>query len=590
MYDETEIRERIRLGEDSGCEFKQILFAGDTPRRPRRDDLADEIAALANARGGVLLCGVTDDGRVPGMSRAQLSALDALIVEVSTDAVKPPVAVRTYHRTLDGDPLVVVEIPEGEALHDSPGGSFVRVGASKKRMASDERLRLAQRRGQARFRSFDEQTVPNTGFQTLDETLWKPLLSAQGAEDPAGTLEKLALLAPDHTGTVRATVAGVLLCTPHPDQWLSGARVTATFYRGRDRASGQVDAQVIVGPLDRQIAAAVAFAARNTRVGARKEPWRVDLPQYSMRAVFEAVVNAIVHRDYSMRASAIRLSMFEDRLEIQSPGSLPNSLTIESMATRQATRNEVLASMLGRMQVGGIPGSEERLYFMERRGDGVPLILRETLELSGRPSRYGLIDDSETRLVIPAARPHASPATAVVSVRSDGAPLADVDVLMLFPNGSWKRARSDRQGNAKVDLHTTHLPMTVFAASTGHAASVEKDWVPGERALAMKLDELSEGGAVILTEGAGRIPGLLGTIEPRCDAHDRVYLHASNMAVNEGASQPVHFLLGERLRLTDSSGATRDVRVVDMVGRSAIIEYGAMPDSATEGDNECAGD
>ncbi|MCY3821198.1 MAG: ATP-binding protein [Gammaproteobacteria bacterium] len=139
IYDQAEIRERIRLGEDSGCEFKQIVFAGDTPRRPRRDDLADEIGALANAGGGLLLCGVTDDGRVPGMTRGRLSALDSLIVEVSTDAVKPPVAVRTCHRTLDGAPLVVVEVPEGEALHDSPGENLVRIGASKKRMASDQR-------------------------------------------------------------------------------------------------------------------------------------------------------------------------------------------------------------------------------------------------------------------------------------------------------------------------------------------------------------------------------------------------------------------------------------------------------------------
>ena len=221
----------------------------------------------------------------------------------------------------------------------------MRVGASKGRMASDERLRLAQQRGLARVRSFDEQTLPDTGFRTLEETLWKPLLSVEDACDPAGALEKLALLGRDHHGDVRATVAGILLCTSNPERWLRGARIVATFHGGRDRASGPLDAQEIVGPLRRQVAAGVAFAARNMRVGARKEPWRVDMPPYSMEAVFEAVVNAVVHRDYAIRKSAIRLSMFEDRLEIQSPGSLPNNLTIESMAKRQATRNEVLTSM-----------------------------------------------------------------------------------------------------------------------------------------------------------------------------------------------------------------------------------------------------
>ena len=375
----------------------------------------------------------TDDGEVQGFSREQIVELDSLLVEVSTDAIKPAVRIRTHHKQLDDKRLLLVEVPEGESQHDSPGGSYIRVGGSKKRMTSDERLRLAQRRGQARFRSFDEQTLPDTGFQTLDESLWKPLLTAEGAADPESALVKLALLAPDETGTPRATVAGVLLCTQNPEQWLPSACITATCYRGKDRASGQIDAQDIAGPLNRQIAAAVAFSVRNMRIAARKDPGRVDLPQYSDKVLFEAIVNAVAHRDYSMRGSKIRLSMFEDRLEIQSPGSLPNNLTIDSMATRQATRNEALTSVLGRMPVGGVQGSEDRQYFMERRGDGVPIIQRETRELSGKLPEYRLIDESEVCLTIPAAEQEQSPARAVITARSEGRPLPDIDLLVLFP-------------------------------------------------------------------------------------------------------------------------------------------------------------
>ncbi len=573
IHGESEIRARLRAGEDSGCEFKQIEFSGNLPRRPRRDDLADEIAAFANAGGGVLLCGVTDEGDVPGMSRAQIVALDSLLVEISTDSVKPAVRIRTYHRELEGRRLLVVDIPEGESQHDSPGGGFIRVGARKKRMTSDERLRLAQRRGQARFRSFDEQTIPQTGFRTLDESLWKPLLTAEGAADPPAALEKLALLAPDGTGTLRATVAGVLLCTANPERWLPAARIRATCYQGRDRASGQADAQDVVGPINRQIGTASAFVARNMRVAARKEPSRVDLPQYSMRAVFEAVVNAVVHRDYSMRAQATRLSMFADRLEIQSPGSLPNNLTVDSMARRQATRNEVLASMLGRMPVGGVRGGEDRQYFMERRGDGVPIIMRETLALVGRPPVYELIDGSETLLTIPAASLEPSPAVTTVTVRSGGEPLRGIDVLALFPNGTWKRARSDQFGEVRLELHTTHLPMTVFAAAQGYSPCIVNDWIPARGALAISLEELSEGGAVIFAEATGSIPGLSGKLNPICDTHGRAYLYATNITINDGQPQPVYFLLGEPLRLTDSNGTTRQIRIVGIMGRSAILEY-----------------
>ena len=572
-YSDEEIRRRLQLGEDSNWEFKAVEFTGDRPRSPSRTDLADEIAAFANMDGGVLLFGVTDEGEVQGMSREQIIELDSLLVEVSTDSIRPPVRIRTYHRQLDGRLLVVVEVPGGDSQHESPGGSYIRVGGTKRRMTSDERLRLAQRRGQARFHSHDEQTVPGTGFDTLDDSLWRPLLSSEGAAEPESALVKLALLANDDAGILRATVAGVLLCTRNPEQWLPNAGITATRYRGSDRASGQIDAQEITGPLNRQIGDAVAFALRNMRVAARKDPARVNLPQYSEKALFEAIVNAVVHRDYSIRGSRIRLSMFEDRVEIQSPGSLPNNLTLDSMAARQATRNEALTSALARMPVGGIQGSEDRHYIMETRGDGVPIILRETRDLSGKPPEYRLIDGSEVLLTIPAAVLEQSPASAVITVRSAGQPLPGADVLALFPNKTWKRMATDENGEAKVDLHTTHLPMTVFTAAPGYRAHLEREWVPSKGSLAVEIEPLLEGGSVIFAESTGYLTVVKGRLNPIRDTHDRTYLYASNIAINQGKQQPVHFALGEDLRLTDADGLEAIVRIVDVVGRSALLEY-----------------
>ena len=573
-YGSEEVIRRLRIGEDSRWEFKQVDFAGSRPRSPSRNDWANEIAAFANANGGVLVCGVTDRGDVPGLSREQIVRLDDLLVEISTDTIKPPVRIRTHHTEIGDRKLVLlVEVPEGDSLHDSPGGSYLRVGASKRLMPPDERMRLAQRRGQARFRWFDEQIVPETGLGTLDASLWKPLLSAEGAIDPEAALRRLALLAPDDAGVARATVAGVLLCTENPERWLPHAVITATRYAGSDRASGQIDAQGISGPLNRQIREAIAFVVRNMRVGARKDPARVDLPQYSERALFEAVVNAVVHRDYSMRSGRVRLSLFEDRLEIQSPGSLPNNLTIDSMATRQATRNETLASLFGRMPVGGVRGSQERRYFMERRGDGVPIIRRETEALCGLSPEYRLIDGSELRLTIPAAAQEHSPARAVITVRSAGRPLTGADLLFVFPNGTWKRATTDRAGEATVDLHTTHLPMTIFAASSGHAAKLHRPWIPARGALALEMEPLTDGGSIIYPEATGTLPGLSGRLNPIRDELDRTYLYASNVAINEGQPQPVHFVPGEDLRLIDAEGNRLLVRIATIVGRSVLVEY-----------------
>ena len=101
-YNNEEILRRLRLGEDSAWEFKQVEFNGDRPSSPRRDDWADEIAAFANASGGTLLCGVSDAGEVQGMSRQQITNLDALLVETCTDSIRPPVRISTHHIEFEG--------------------------------------------------------------------------------------------------------------------------------------------------------------------------------------------------------------------------------------------------------------------------------------------------------------------------------------------------------------------------------------------------------------------------------------------------------------------------------------------------------
>ena len=570
---DEDIRRQLRLGEDSRWEFKEVEFSGNTPTSPRRDELADELAAFANAEGGILLCGVSDDGTILGMPREQMAALDHLLVELSTDAIEPPLRIDVHHRELDGMTFVLVEVPRGEAVHERSGRAFIRVGATKRRLRGDERLRLTQNRTQSRYLWFDKQVVPDTGFETLSERLWEPLLSVAGATDPRRGLMNLRLVAQDETGVDRATVAGVLLCAPSPQDWLPQATIVATHYRGLDRASGQLDAQEIAGPLPAQIADAVQFVVRNMRVAARKTPEREEVPQYRKAAVFEAVVNAIAHRDYSMSARRIRLSMFSDRLEIESPGQLPNGMTIEGMEASQATRNEVIASVFGRIPVGNVAGSDHRGFLMERRGDGVSIIRKETQEATGRPPEYELIDETSLVLRIPAAKLELVPADATVTVHSGGEPLAGIEVLALFPNKTWVRATTNQAGEAALDLYTTNLPMTVYAAGPGYSAGIDQAWTPSQGGLLVEVKPLESGGAVVFAQGTGHLPGLRGRLNPIRDTFDRTYLYADNVAIDEGRQQPVPFRPGKPMRLTDAHGAELSVTIVDIVGRSSLLEY-----------------
>ncbi|MFO1357688.1 ATP-binding protein [Plasticicumulans sp.] len=142
------------------------------------------------------------------------------------------------------------------------------------------------------------------------------------------------------------------------------------------------------------------FVQRNMRMPASKDAGREDRPQYSLRAVFEALVNAVAHRDYAIYGARMRLHLYADRLELASPGALPNTLDVEGMALRESTRNELVASLLARCPTGLDEAGRARI--MDIRGEGVPLILRESLALAGRRPQYRLVGE-ELQLTIWAA-------------------------------------------------------------------------------------------------------------------------------------------------------------------------------------------
>ena len=270
-------------------------------------------------------------------------------------------------------------------------------------MEPDALARLFEERRAGRRAWFEEFPAPGSGPEDLDEELARRFVGEEA--DYATTVRKLGLITEDSAGAERLTVAGALLAARNPQEWLPHAFIQAVMYAGdQRRADFQIDAQDIGGPLDRQSLAALDFVRRNMRIGAVKRLGRVDIPQYSERAVFEALVNAVAHRDYSMAGSHIRLQMFPERLELRVPGGLLNTMTPDSLHLRQAARNHLIVSLLARCPA---PRGMRRETLMDRRGLGVPVILRETEELAGEPPRYDLLDESELRLVLPAAAPFA---------------------------------------------------------------------------------------------------------------------------------------------------------------------------------------
>ena len=418
MFDsKRELLDKIRLGEDSYLELKEVRLAGSQIREPRRDSLADEIAAFANSHGGVIVLGVQDKPReVLGIPAEGLDAAESFVREICRDSIDPsvaPIIERLELPTAMGDevPVIKIDVPPSLFVHSSPGGYLLRVGSEKRPMSTEYLARLLAQRSRTGLVRFDEEVVAEASLDDLQDDLVERFRTRRSASESSRFLSNLHLARTDERGNLKPTVAGILVAATDPREWLPNAYVQAVAYRGIEIRAGsgdpyQLDAEDVAGPLDAQVEGACRFVAKNMKTAAFKDIGRLDRPQFAMAAVFEAIVNAVAHRDYSIHGSKIRLRLFDDRLEIYSPGSIPNSMSVDDLVDIQSARNETVASLLARIAVPDRPWlTTDRDTLMDRRGEGVRVILDSSERLSGKTPTYRMIGDAELLLTIYAAAP-----------------------------------------------------------------------------------------------------------------------------------------------------------------------------------------
>ncbi len=403
---------KIRSGEDSSLGLKALQFRGERVIGPSREAMGDELAAMANTASGVFVLGVDDKTKaIIGLPLEKLDAVEGWVREIWNDLIEPPLIGRIRKVALLDElgverVIIRLDIPRSLHVHRSPGGYFHRIGSSKRQMPPEVLARLFQQRSQARLVRFDEQAVSHAPTSCLQPGLWGKFRTSFSPEDDTSFLLKLKLLTTDEDGVVVPTVSGILLASERPTDYLPNAFIQAVAYRGTERnAAYQLDAKDFTGPLDRQVLEAYEFVVRNMRVFGEKEPARRDVPQYATSAVFEAIVNAVAHRDYSVHGSKIRLHMFADRLGLFSPGAIPNTMTIDSLPLRQASRNDLITSLLARCPWHKDDGSSRTAWMMDKRGEGVPIILQASQRLSGKLPAYRLLDDAELMLTLWAYSP-----------------------------------------------------------------------------------------------------------------------------------------------------------------------------------------
>ncbi len=395
----AELLELIRNGENSGVEFKRDDV--------RPEVLAKEVCALANLEGGHVLFGVEDDGSITGLTRDSRRAEEWVMNVCRGDALRPPLI--PYWETIEVNRHTVGVLSLPADLPDKPykarRGSawqvFVRRGSVSVEASREEEARLYQSSGLLRY---DIRPVTGTSFRDLDIRRLRAYFDYIREQDAPGAEDRLEwerlLINTDFMvedrGRSIATVGGILLFGLNPSRWLPQAGITAVAYAGKERDYATREDMRLRGPLtplvdsakgivdNGLIDQAVGFVNRNighgaTLVGARRE----DTPDYPIEAVREAIVNAVAHRDYTIAVADVEVALFDDRMEIISPGRLPNTVTVDKMRSGyRATRNELIKEVL-------------RDYrYVDARGLGVPRkIVRLMREING--TEPGLIEEDE---------------------------------------------------------------------------------------------------------------------------------------------------------------------------------------------------
>ncbi len=336
-----ELSNIIALGEDSTRQFKSDARNAAS--------LASEMAAFANSEGGVVLIGVADDGSISGLSRSDVSRINQVISNAASHLVRSPLVVHTENVSVGkGRIVIVLTIPKGidKPYFDNNGVIWLKVGADKRRVNSKEELRrLFQMTDQ-----FHADELPTkAGIEALDKLRFRDYLKEVYKQDyPDSHLELVRLLQNLNLATEKEVLnlAGLLLFAEQPERFKPQFIIKAVRYPGNDiHISEYLDSDDFVGPLPRQFDEAMAFILRNLhKIQAGRGVNAPGVPEISLVVFEELLVNALVHRDYLVSAP-IRLFVFDNRIEIISPGNLPNNLTVEKiLAGNSNIRNPILVS------------------------------------------------------------------------------------------------------------------------------------------------------------------------------------------------------------------------------------------------------
>jgi ATP-dependent DNA helicase RecG len=330
----------IQSGEDSQTQFKSNIT--------NTDSLAAEMVAFSNVRGGTMYGGVDDNGRVAGIPKKETGRINQLVSNTASQHIKSPIVVQTVNVSLDnGNIVILIHVPEGldKPYFDKKGVIWLKNGADKRRINSKEEL---QRLFQSSSLVYADEVPTKTDISKLDTAYFARFLSSfyqqnlpNDTEQLKNLLNNMSLALGNHLN-----LAGLMLFAKSPQFTKPAFICKAIHFPGNEiSVENYLDSEDFEGKIEDQFKGVMAFVHRSLQK--RQSGQGVNAPGISEipKIVFEELIaNALVHRDYFISAP-IRLFVYGDRIELTSPGHLPNHLTVQKIeAGNSNIRNPILAS------------------------------------------------------------------------------------------------------------------------------------------------------------------------------------------------------------------------------------------------------
>jgi ATP-dependent DNA helicase RecG len=383
-----EIKKLIAQGESDTVEFKEYFPEKWNELKPK---IAIALCAMANSRGGIVIIGVNNDGIITGVSESP-SLFAERLKDILHTGLNVPVSAYVLKAEIDGKWIHWLEIMKyrGPEPLTHQKKIYVRRGASSVEPSPHERQELFNIIG---FLLTEEQIVPDTNAADINSQKFKDYLSRfeiDVTSEPQPTFEQDLVnrkVMIKQFGRSHCTVYGVLCFGLFPQNHLPYAIVDLTIYDGLTRGDEIIFNRTCSGTILDQIDAATSAFRELYRFEDFSALLRKDNYLLPLGAIREVLANAVIHRDYGITGSKILVDIFRDRVEVTSPGELPNSLTPTEVLSGGVirSRNERIANYL--LTMGAI----------EMRGRGIPRIRKLMREFNG--SDLQLENNREIRYV-----------------------------------------------------------------------------------------------------------------------------------------------------------------------------------------------